>query len=88
MLCFCVRVLIVHPECFRSNTQNANIFACRKCRHVQCNDEFAGVYLCSFACVRLLLFASTVRDRPRARTCIRTHVPIYIGKVWAWHYLR
>ena len=76
MLCFCVLVFIVHPENFRSNAQNANIFACRKCPHVQRNDEFAYVYLRLFACVRLRSFASTVRDRPRARTCMRTHVRI------------
>ena len=72
--------IIVHPESFRSNAQNANAFARRYRPRVERNDEFACVYLCSFACVRLRLCVSTVRDRPRART--------YIGKVWAWHYLR
>ena len=66
---------IVHPESFRSNTQIAIAFARRNRPRVDRNDEFA--------CVRLRSFASTVHDRPCARTCV-----MYIGKVWAWHYLR
>ena len=73
-----MHVYIVHPESFRSNTQIAIAFARRNRPHVDRNDEFACVYLRSRA------FASTVRDRPRGRTPTRT----YIGKVWAWHYLR
>ena len=75
---------IVHPENFRSNTQNANAFARRNRPHVDRNDEFVCVYL------RLHSFASIVRDRPCARTCVRPRARtyIYIGKVWAWHYLR
>ena len=70
-------VYIIHPESFRSNAQNANAFACRNLPRVECNDEFAHVYLRSFACVRLHSFASTVRDRPRARTYMCTpHVRI------------
>ena len=78
--------IIVHPESFRSNAQNANAFARRNRPRVERNDEFACVYLRSraFACVRLRSFSSTVRDRPRARTRART----YIDMVWAWHYLR
>ena len=79
---------VVHLESFRSNAQNANAFARRNCQRVERNDEFSCVYLCSFACVRLRSFASTVRDRPRARMCVRTRAHTYIGKVWAWHYLR
>ena len=82
-------VVLVHPESFRSNAQNANAFARsnaqnanafarRNRRRVERNNEFACVYLRWFACVRLRSFASTVRDRPRT----------YIDKVWAWHYLR
>ena len=49
---------IVHPESFRSNAQNANAFARRNRPRVERNDEFACVYLRSFACVRLrVLFA-------------------------------
>ena len=76
----CAHLSIVHPEFSRSNAQKANAFACRNCPRVERNDEFAYVYLRSFA--------STVRDRPRARTCVRTPARTYIGKVWAWHYLR
>ena len=71
---------IVHPESFRSNAQNAIAFARRNHPLVDRNDEFVCVYLHSFA--------STVRNRPRARTCVRTCARTYIGKVWAWHYLR
>ena len=78
---------IVHPESFRSNTQNANAFARRNHPRVERNDEFACVYLRLRACVRLRSFASTVRDRPRSRTCVRTRARTYIDKVWAWHYL-
>ena len=59
---------IVHPESFRSNAQNANAFARRNRPRVERNNEFACIYLRSFACVHLRSFASTVRDRPRART--------------------
>ena len=87
-----IYVYIVHPESFRSNAQNANAFARRNPPRVECSDEFACVYLRSraFACVRLRSFASTVRDRPRARTCVRTRARtyMYIDKVWGWHYLR
>ena len=71
---------IVHPESFRFYTQNANAFARRNRPRVERNVEFA--------CVRLRSFASTVCDRPRARTCVHTRARTYIGKVWAWHYLR
>ena len=61
---------IVHPERFRSNAQNAIAFARRNRTRVKRNDAFACVYLRSLA--------STVRDRPRARTCMRTRVRTYI----------
>ena len=79
----------VHPESFRSNAQIAITFACRNRPRVGRNDEFVCVYLHSrvFMCVRLRSFASTVHDRPRACTCVRTCVHTYIGKVWEWHYL-
>ena len=73
---------IVHPESFRSNAQIAIAFARRNRPRVHRNDEFACVYLRSHA------FASTVRDRPRARTCVRSRARTYISKVWAWHFLR
>ena len=73
---------IVHPESFRSNAQNANVFARRNRPRVERNDEFACIYLRSFACVHLRSFASTVCDR------LRAHIYTYIRKVWAWHYLR
>ena len=79
----CRSLRIVNSESFRSNA-----FARRNRPHVERNDKFACVYLRSFACVRLHSFASTVRDRPRAHTCVRTRARTYIGKVWAWHYLR
>ena len=63
---------IVHPESFRSNTQNAIAFARRNRPRVKRNDAFACVYL------RLRSFASTVRDRLRARTCVRTRIRTYI----------
>ena len=69
---------IVHPESFRSNVQNANAFAHRNSPRVDRNDEFACVYLRSFACVRLRSFASTVHDRPRARTCVRTRAHVRV----------
>ena len=68
------KVHIVHPESFRSNAQNANAFACRNRPHVERNDEFACVYLRLRACVRLHSFASTVRDQPRSRMCVRMRV--------------
>ena len=46
-----------------------------------------AVSLFAFACVCLRLFASTVRDRSRARRCVRMCARTYIDKVWAWHYL-
>ena len=64
-VCVCVCVCIVNPERLRSNAQNAIAFAHRNLPHVNCNDEFACVYLRSFA--------STVRDRPR----VCTYVYIY-----------
>ena len=73
---------IVYPESFRSNAQIAIAFARRNRPRVDRNDEFACVYLRSRA------FASTVCDRLHVRTCVRTRVHTYIGKVWAWHYLR
>ena len=73
---------IVYPESFRSNAQNANAFARRNRPRVERNDEFACVYLRSFACVRLrVLFTID-------RVCVRMRALTYIGKVWAWHYLR
>ena len=68
-----IKLHTVHPESFRSNAQIAIAFARRNRPRVDRNDEFECVYLRSRA------FASTVRDRPRART--------YIGMVWALHYL-
>ena len=62
---------IVQPESFRSNAQNAIVFACRNRPRVERNDEFACIYLRS----RLLSFASTVRNRPRVHA--RTYVYIY-----------
>ena len=59
-------ICIVHPESFRSNAQNAIAFARRNRPRVKRNDAFACVYLRSRA------FASTVRDRPRARTYIHS----------------
>ena len=60
---------IVHPEGFRSNAKVAIAFARRNRLCVHRNEEFACVYLrsCAFT-------LSTVRDRPRARTCVRTYV--------------
>ena len=78
----CLGTCIVHPESFRSNAQNAIAFARRNRPRFNRNDEFACVYL------RLRSFASTVCDRPHARTCMRTRARTYIGKVWVWHYLR
>ena len=62
----------VHPESFRSNAQNANAFERRNRPRVKRNG--------AFICVRLRLrsFASTVRDRPRALTCVRTRLCMYI----------
>ena len=67
------RVFVVHPESFRYNAQNAIAFSRRNRPRVDRNDEFACVYLRSraFACMCLHSFASTVRDRPRARTYVR-----------------
>ena len=81
-----IAVNIVHPESFRSNMQITNLFARRNRPRVNHNDEFVCVYLRS----RTFAFASTVRDRPRARTCVRSRICAYIqlGKVSAWHYLR
>ena len=59
----CTVTCIVHPESFRSNAQNAIAFA-RRNR----NGEFTRVYL------RLRAFASTVRDRARARMCMQSLV--------------
>ena len=42
---FVLVIYIVHPESFRSNTQNAIAFASRNRPRVDCNDEFACVYL-------------------------------------------
>ena len=77
-------VYIVHPESFRSNAQNANAFARRNRPRVDCNDEIACVYLRLRACVCVRLRVLFAVDRVRVRTRART----YIGKVWAWHYLR
>ena len=75
-----ILLYIVHPESF--NTQNAIAFAYRNRPRVKRNDAFVCVYLRSCA------FASTVHNRPRARTCVRMRVRTYIytqlGKVWAW----
>ena len=62
-------VYIVHPESFRSNAQNAIAFARR-------NQSIAAVSLCAFICicVHLHAFASTVRDRVHAHTCVQSHV--------------
>ena len=56
--------IIVHPESFRSNVQKAIVFAHRNRPRVNRSGEFACVYL----------FANTVRDRARARTCVQSHV--------------
>ena len=62
-------VYIIHPESFRSNAQNTNAFARRNRPRVERNNEFARIYLRSFACVRLrVLFAI---DRVRVRACVR-----------------
>ena len=53
--------IIVHPESFRSNAQNAIAFARRNRPHVNRSD-------------RLRAFASTVCNRVRARTCVRSHL--------------
>ena len=66
---------IVHPESFRSNAQNAIVFARRNRPCVNRSDAFACVYLCLRA---LRAFASTVRDRVRACTCVQSHVHAYI----------
>ena len=66
---------IVHPvRVFRSNAQIATGFACRNRPRINCNNEFACVYLC----LRAFAFVSTVRDRPRARTCMRSRAHAYI----------
>ena len=65
---------IVHPESFRSNTQNANTFRRRNRPRVKRN----GAFICVRVRLRLRSFASTVRDRPRALTCVRTHLRTYI----------
>ena len=59
---------IVHPDSFRSNAQNAITFARRNHPRVNRSGEFACVYL------HLRAFAGTVRDRARARTCMRARV--------------
>ena len=69
------RVHIVYPESFKSNTQITIAFARKNRPRVHRNDEFVCVYLRSRA------FASTVRDRPRVRTCIRTYIRIYVHNV-------
>ena len=74
----CVNVIrityIVHPESFRSNAQNANAFARRNRPRVKRN----GAFICVRVRLRLRSFASTVRDRPRALTCVRTRLRTYI----------
>ena len=62
---------IVHPESFRSNAQNANAFARRNRPLVERNDEFACVYLHSFAFVCEYCSRSTA-----VRACVRAHVRI------------
>ena len=58
--------IIVHPESFRSNAQNAITFARRNRPCVNRSDEFACVlFAFPFACIC---------DGPRARVCVRTHV--------------
>ena len=79
-------VYIVHPESFRSNAQNANAFARRNRPRVDRNDEFACVYLRLRACVCEYCSRSTVCAYVRAH--VRMRARTYIGKVWAWHYLR
>ena len=59
-------VRIVHPESFRSNAQNAIVFARRNRPRVNWQR--------SFACVNLRAFASTVCDRVHARTCVQSHL--------------
>ena len=61
---------IVHPERFRPNAQNAIAFTCRNRPHVNRSGEFAYIYLH----LHLRAFASTICDRARARTCVKSHV--------------
>ena len=60
--------IVQHPESFRSNAQNAIMFARKNRPRVNRSGEFACIYL------RLRAFASTVRDRERARTCVQSLV--------------
>ena len=80
---------IVHPESFRSNSQNAIAFARRNRPRVDRNDEFACVYLRLRACVCVRLQVLFAIDRVCVRALrTRAHTYIHVGKVWAWHYLR
>ena len=71
---WCKFSYIVHPESFRSNTQNANAFARRNRPRVKRN----GGFICVRVRLRLRSFASTVRVRPHALTCVRTRLRTYI----------
>ena len=72
---FLISYCIVHPESFRSNTQNAK----RVCTQKLPTCRTQTMSLRAFMCIRLRSFASTVCDRPRAHTvcaCVRVHVRI------------
>ena len=83
-LCYTVYtyMYVVHPESFRSNAQIAIAFACRNRPRVNHSDEFACVYL------RSRVFASTVRDRLRACTCVRTYVRVFAHTLYMHIYAR
>ena len=65
----------VHPESFRSNAQITIAFARRNRPRVHRNDEVARIYLRSRA------FASTVRDRPRARTYVNARRELHLKSI-------
>ena len=69
-----IHIHVVHPERFRSNAQNVNAFARRNRPRVKRN----GAFICIRVHLRLRSFASTVRDQPRALTCVRTRLRTYI----------
>ena len=54
----CVCVCIVNPERFRSNAQNTIAFARRNLPRVNCNDEFACIYLRSRAFASVCKYCS------------------------------
>ena len=72
-LCWCIKAVIVHPESFRSNAQNAIAFARRNRPRVNRSDRLRA-FICVCLCLRA--FASTVCDQVRAiaRTYVRSYL--------------